>query len=257
MSVKRAIEIWRRQASENHLKKKFFSVMYKTTFGRVHRFFRMWKGLPERETLFSQKRANTLINSLTKIAMRSYKTTWDPLDLTSERAKNKKLLAIRELMDVTMNKSHKAFFHWSNYTTYCGITEKTMRRIDILKRLMVTMNDAVYSNTKDLISASNIPAMKYAVIKRIVGTTKQRLLDTMFIWRETAQRMSINEDLKYETYRGVTERISRVTVFNKNRKLKRALRKFAANSLKSRCLTLLSAKLKNSATARMLQVLRH
>ncbi|KAM3141229.1 hypothetical protein pb186bvf_006614 [Paramecium bursaria] len=220
---------WRSLLNEDRLKKKFFGVLLKTTFGKLQKCYYKWKTLPDPKENAKKRSGLTLINKLTKKNYDALKLVWNQFADLHNSAKNKKTKVIRELIEVTFNQEHSAFYHWANYNTYCKLTETNLKKSKALKAALHLTQDLVKEQTQKMFIIGKkikVCSLLERIVKRI---HKRQEAEAFQELQSNVEVEKLKEKLENVNVKDLIERLADSSNATKSGRLRGILRKFYQN----------------------------
>ncbi|CAK64956.1 unnamed protein product (macronuclear) [Paramecium tetraurelia] len=225
--LKEAFEKWRGDLMNFRLKKKFFSVLLKTTFGRLQRCYTRWVDLPDKRENDMKKQGMLLITKLTNKADQNKRLVWNSFKAIDDDAKNKKTKVIRELIEVTFNQSYTAFYKWANYNTYAKLTETNLRKIKALQASANVTQQLVKFETFKLFGLSKKAEICSFLNKLILKIQQRQKIDAMRQIENVSMQKKMQEKLDNVNKQEIISRLGDTANKTEKGLLRQVLRKFA------------------------------
>ncbi|CAD8210248.1 unnamed protein product [Paramecium octaurelia] len=225
--LKEAFEKWRGDLMNFRLKKKFFSVLLKTTFGRLQRCYTRWVDLPDKRENDMKKQGMLLITKLTNKADQNKRLVWNSFKAIDDDAKNKKTKVIRELIEVTFNQSYTAFYKWANYNTYAKLTETNLRKIKALQASANVTQQLVKFETFKLFGLSKKAEICSFLNKLILKIQQRQKIDALRQIENVSMQKKMQEKLDNVNKQEIISRLGDTANKTEKGLLRQVLRKFA------------------------------
>ncbi|CAK61775.1 unnamed protein product (macronuclear) [Paramecium tetraurelia] len=227
--LKEAFEIWRGDLLNFRLKKKFFAVLLKTTFGRLQRCYTRWVDLPDKRENDIKKQGLLLINKLGNKVDQNKRLVWNAFKDLHDEAKNKKTKVIRELIEVTFNQSYTAFYKWANYNTYAKLTETNLKKIKSLQQSANVTHQLVKQETFKLFNLSKKMQICSFLDKIILKLQQKQKLDALRQIENYCVQKKMEEKLNNINKQDLIARLKETANKTEKGLLKQILRKFQIN----------------------------
>ncbi|CAD8123445.1 unnamed protein product [Paramecium sonneborni] len=227
--LKEAFEIWRGDLLNFRLKKKFFGVLLKTTFGRLQRCYTRWVDLPDKRENDIKKQGLLLINKLGNKVDQNKRLVWNAFKDIHDEAKNKKTKVIRELIEVTFNQSYTAFYKWANYNTYAKLTETNLRKIKALQQSANVTHQIVKQETQKLFNLNKKMQICLFLDKLIVKLQQRQKLDALRQIENYMVQKKMEEKLNNINKQDLISKLKDSANKTEKGLLKQILRKFQIN----------------------------
>ncbi|CAD8112533.1 unnamed protein product [Paramecium primaurelia] len=229
--LKEAFEIWRGDLLNFRLKKKFFAVLLKTTFGRLQRCYTRWVDLPDKRENDIKKQGLLLINKLGNKVDQNKRLVWNAFKDIHDEAKNKKTKVIRELIEVTFNQSYTAFYKWANYNTYAKLTETNLKKIKSLQQSANVTHQLVKQETYKLFNLSNKMQICSFLDKFILKLQQRQKLDTLRQIQNYCVQKKMEEKLNNINKQDLIQKLKDTANKTEKGLLKQILKKFQINKI--------------------------
>ncbi|CAK65705.1 unnamed protein product (macronuclear) [Paramecium tetraurelia] len=227
--LKEAFEIWRGDLLNFRLKKKFFAVLLKTTFGRLQRCYTRWVDLPDKRENDIKKQGLLLINKLGNKVDQNKRLVWNAFKDIHDEAKNKKTKVIRELIEVTFNQSYTAFYKWANYNTYAKLTETNLKKIKSFQQSANVTHQLVKQETFKLFNLSKKMQICSFLDKIILKLQQRQKLDSLRQIENYCVQKKMEEKLKNINKQDLISRLKDTANKTEKGLLKQVLKKFSLN----------------------------
>ena len=130
--------------------------MFKTVFGRVWKAFDHWKKIPSDKQLKKNEAAVTVSNIFTKCYLKALKNGWDPLEKLFNYYRNKRIWAIRELVNATTGRLRDKFSIWANFVVFSKILKRNNEILNATSKLTEIMKIHLGRNTEKLYNAPKL-----------------------------------------------------------------------------------------------------
>ncbi|CAD8109927.1 unnamed protein product [Paramecium primaurelia] len=225
--LKEAFEKWRGDLMNFRLKKKFFSVLLKTTFGRLQRCYTRWVDLPDKRENDMKKQGMLLITKLSNKADQNKRIVWNSFKTIDDDAKNKKTKVIRELIEVTFNQSYTAFYKWANYNTYAKLTETNLKKIKALQASANVTQQLVKLETFKLFGLSQKAEICSFLNKLILKIQQRQKMDALRQIENVSMQKKMQEKLDNINKQEIISRLGDTANKTEKGLLRQVLRKFA------------------------------
>ncbi|CAD8207619.1 unnamed protein product [Paramecium pentaurelia] len=229
--LKEAFEIWRGDLLNFRLKKKFFAVLLKTTFGRLQRCYTRWVDLPDKRENDIKKQGLLLINKLGNKVDQNKRLVWNAFKDIHDEAKNKKTKVIRELIEVTFNQSYTAFYKWANYNTYAKLTETNLKKIKSLQQSANVTHQLVKQETYKLFNLSNKMQICSFLDKFILKLQQRQKLDALRQIQNYCVQKKMEEKLNNINKQDLISKLKDTANKTEKGLLKQILKKFQINKI--------------------------
>ncbi|CAD8124479.1 unnamed protein product [Paramecium sonneborni] len=226
--LKEYFEKWRGDLMNFRLKKKFFSVLLKTTFGRLQRCYTRWVDLPDKRENDMKKQGMLLITKLTNKADQNKRLVWNSFKAIDDDAKNKKTKVIRELIEVTFNQSYTAFYKWANYNTYAKLTETNLKKIKALQASANVTQQLVKQETFKFFGLSKKAEICQFLNKLILKIQQRQKIDALRQIENVSMQKKMQEKLDNINKQEIISRLGDTANKTEKGLLRQVLRKFAA-----------------------------